>query len=161
MGRSVRAGFLRFWRGRGRQRRVVSWSCNETWNSPGLPRSECDLRLRTQVPNPFGAQGRHTRGNLLQLPPVLHRQAEADRYRGPRGPLPEEVSEVPRRRQEKLGACWLLPRANCLLAIAYRAGEDGRSHLRLLFSRFCSLSTTIFSHSCRCSELSISEICRR
>ena len=34
-------------------------SHHETWYPPRLRRSKRDLRLRTQVPHPLGAQGRH------------------------------------------------------------------------------------------------------
>src|SRR5438128_3592916 len=53
---------------------------------------EGPLRLRRHVGDPLDRRG-PSPGHLLQLPPLLHRQAEADRYPGPHRPVPEEVRE--------------------------------------------------------------------
>src|SRR5216684_4233261 len=55
---------------------------------------EGPLRLRGDLGDPLDG-GRPAPGHLLQLPPVLHRQAEADRYPGPHRSVPEEVRELP------------------------------------------------------------------
>src|SRR6266851_9774955 len=55
---------------------------------------EGPLRLRGDLGDPLDG-GRPAPGHLLQLPPVLHRQAEADRHPGPHRSVPEEVRELP------------------------------------------------------------------
>src|ERR1043165_8132676 len=46
---------------------------DETRNSPGIQRNQGTVRLRQRVYHALDAQGRATRGNLLGVPPVLHR----------------------------------------------------------------------------------------
>src|SRR6185437_2613595 len=64
---------------------------NETRNSPRIRRYHCYLRLRRDVPNPLNEEGRPARRNLLGLPPVLHRQTKAGRYRGTRRSLQQTL----------------------------------------------------------------------
>ena len=46
--------------------------------------------MRRDVEDPFHQAGAAPR-NLLELPPVLHRPAEADRHRGPRRAVHEAI----------------------------------------------------------------------
>ena len=72
---------------------------NERRNTSGLPRRKGALRLWEHVRNAVDAQGRtDTRGNLFELPPIFHGQAEADRHGGARGTFPTQVC---RRRSEE------------------------------------------------------------
>src|SRR5580700_12158282 len=48
--------------------------CYEGSHPSGLQRNARALRVRQRIYDPFDPQGRHQRGNLLRLPPVLHRQ---------------------------------------------------------------------------------------
>src|SRR5450759_1944443 len=48
------------------------------------------VRVRGDLEDPVD-QGRASPGNLLAVPPVLHRPPETDRHRGPRGTVHEEV----------------------------------------------------------------------
>src|SRR5215475_8705040 len=66
---------------------------NEGSDSSRLQRSPRALRLRQCVHDPLDSQRRHQPGNLLQLPPVLYRQAEAGGYRRTRGALSPQVRE--------------------------------------------------------------------
>src|SRR6185369_4683401 len=59
-------------------------------HSSRLPRSRGALRLRDDVEDAFDEEGTAPR-NLLELPPVLHRTAEADRHRGPRRAVHAQV----------------------------------------------------------------------
>src|SRR5205809_493674 len=62
----------------------------EARTSPRLRRCDDHVRLWRDVSD--GVDPRQLRrGNLRQLPPVLHRQAEADGHRGSHRALPEEV----------------------------------------------------------------------
>src|SRR5215471_9586837 len=73
---------------------------HEGRNSSRLRRNQCDLRVRSHVQNAVHAQGRYPRGNLFQLPPVLHWETKAGRYGGPRRALRKEVREVQSRQEE-------------------------------------------------------------
>src|ERR1700756_3627537 len=92
----------------GRADRTRRKATHETRYSSRL--SSCDgaLRLRPHVPDSLDHQGRHAaRGNLLELSPLLHWQAEAGGYRGPRRALHQEIRRrrvQSRRRQEVAGA---------------------------------------------------------
>src|SRR5262249_22456916 len=57
---------------------------------PEVLRGRSPLRLRGDLEDAFD-QARAAPRNLLELPPVLHGQAEAPRYRGPRRTLHEEI----------------------------------------------------------------------
>ena len=59
-------------------------------DSPEVPRRRGALRLRRDLEDPVDQAGAAPR-NLLELPPVLHGQAEAARYRRPRRALHQEV----------------------------------------------------------------------
>ena len=50
------------------------------------------MQLRRGDPHAF-YQAEHTRGDLFELPPILHRQAEIRRQRRTRGEVPEAVRE--------------------------------------------------------------------
>ena len=60
-----------------------------------VPRGHRPLRLRRHVADPLHQEGRPPR-HLQQLPSVLHRPAEADRHRGPRRALQQEVRRADR-----------------------------------------------------------------
>ena len=62
--------------------------------SPEVRKDQCKVRLRIDLPDAFHPQGRHRPRNLRRLPPVLHWQAEADRHRRSRGPVPSQVRAV-------------------------------------------------------------------
>src|SRR5439155_10865787 len=62
----------------------------ERRNPPQVLRCPGELRLREPVPDVLD-QGRDPSGDLLGLPPVLHRKAEADRYRRSDRAVPQEV----------------------------------------------------------------------
>src|SRR5579863_8122716 len=62
-------------------------------HSSRLQRNPCYVRVRQQLHNPLDPQGRHPRRNLLQLPSVFYRQAEADGYRRPRRAFPPQVRQ--------------------------------------------------------------------
>jgi hypothetical protein len=65
---------------------------HETRNSPRLPRCYRALRLRAHFPDAFDHKGRHVKsGNLLKLPSLFHRQAEAYRHRRARRAIHEEI----------------------------------------------------------------------
>jgi hypothetical protein len=65
---------------------------HETRNSPRLPRCYRALRLRAHFPDAFDHKGRHVKGgNLLELPSLFHRQAEAYRHRRARRAIHEEI----------------------------------------------------------------------
>src|SRR5262249_21593907 len=57
---------------------------------PQVLRGRGPLRVRSDLEDAFD-QARVASGNLLELPPVLHGQAEASRHRGPRRALHEEI----------------------------------------------------------------------
>src|SRR3954468_13256348 len=98
------------WRGRSRSSRATPWSrwsLAATWpRRPPLlswpddedrdpsrvrPRDR-SLRLRQRVPDALD-QARAARRGVLELPPVLHGQAEADGFRRPRRALPAPARE--------------------------------------------------------------------
>src|SRR6266849_166947 len=123
---------------------------HETRYSSRLSPSDSTLRLRQRLPNSLNDEGRNVaRRNLLELPPVLHRQAKISGHRRPRRALPKEIrrrrSQIQRRQEVKCGtgisACPLL--------------LDGRSHpLHHPFSQprrgaqhCCAPSTTKFSNT--------------
>src|SRR5579863_1203078 len=58
-----------------------------------IQRSARALRVRQYFFDPLDPQGRYFGGNLLELPSVLHRQAEADGHRRPRRALPPQVRQ--------------------------------------------------------------------
>src|SRR3954471_10940339 len=64
--------------------------CNETRASSAVPALQDPLCLRQRDRDPIHAR-LVQRGNLLQLPPLLHGQVQAARHRRPRGALPQEV----------------------------------------------------------------------
>ena len=73
---------------------------HERRDSSRLPRSDRSLRLRQHLQDPLDLQRPSaTRGNLLELPSVLHRKAEAGGYRRPSRTIPAEVRKG---RQEEL-----------------------------------------------------------
>ena len=77
---------------------------HEDWHSPRLPRHHGDLWLREHVHHAEHRTQRHDpRRGLLELPPVLHRQAEDPRHRRPGRQVREAVRQEPlnqARRQE-------------------------------------------------------------
>src|SRR5246127_2846856 len=92
----------------GRADRTRRKATHETRYSSRLSSWDGALRLRPHVPDSLDHQGRHAaRGNLLELSPLLHWQAEAGGYRGPRRALHQEIRRPrvqSRRRQEVAGA---------------------------------------------------------
>src|ERR1035438_2662212 len=49
--------------------------------------------MRQRLYDPLDPQGRHQRGNLFCVPPLLHRQTETGGHRGPGRALPPQVRE--------------------------------------------------------------------
>src|SRR6476619_772892 len=82
-------------------RRPSSRGHHEEEHPPRVHRDSRDLYLREHVRDAeHGEERVHPRRRLLQLPPVLHGQAEDPRHRWPRGPVrgpvrQEEVSSAP------------------------------------------------------------------
>src|SRR5690349_23806207 len=66
---------------------------DETRNSPRIRRNKCYLRLRRDVQDALDQEGRPARRNLLGLPPVLHRQTKAGRYRWTRRSLQQALRQ--------------------------------------------------------------------
>src|SRR5262249_25331025 len=69
------------------RRRLLSWPGDEGRHPPRIRARDGPLRLREHVPDPLDETGA-ARRDLLELPPVLHGQAEARRHRRPGGALP-------------------------------------------------------------------------
>ena len=61
--------------------------------------------MRKQFRDEVDSQGRHSRGNLLGLPPVLYGQTAFGRYSGTRGAVPQEIREG-HRGEVSRGASW-------------------------------------------------------
>src|SRR5882762_2091602 len=77
---------------------------HETRYSSRLSPSNRTLRLRQRLPDSLDNEGRNAaRRNLLELPPILHRQAKISRHRRPRRALPKEIrrrrSQIQRRQK--------------------------------------------------------------
>src|SRR5947208_1581560 len=66
--------------------------CSETRESPRLPARPSPVRLRKQLRDAVH-DTRDPRRNLRQVPPVLHREAEAPGHRGARGAVPPEIRD--------------------------------------------------------------------
>src|SRR2546429_6493522 len=81
------------------QSRIV---CCETRNSPCLPPSGRAVRLRQHLRDALHG-ARDSRRSVRQVPPVLHRQAEADGYGRARGALPPEIRDGEGRRLTRGG----------------------------------------------------------
>src|SRR2546422_3239230 len=64
--------------------------CSETRDSPRLPARPSPVRLRKQLRDAVHGT-RDPRRNLRQVPPVLHREAEAPGYGRARGAVPPEI----------------------------------------------------------------------
>jgi len=62
----------------------------EGWHSSGLHRHEDHVRVRRGHPDSLD-EARHPGGSLLQVPPVLHGQAEVHGHRRPRRAVPAKV----------------------------------------------------------------------
>src|SRR5881392_3940809 len=71
---------------------LLSWPGDEGRHSPGVRPRHRALRLRQHVHDAFHEAGA-ARRDLLELPPVLHRQAEARRHGRPGGALPAAAGE--------------------------------------------------------------------
>src|SRR5437660_6257321 len=69
-------------------------------HSSEVPRRRGQMRLRRDMEDPVD-QARAAPRNLLELPSVLYRQAEADRHRGPRRAVYEEVRRADVREPEE------------------------------------------------------------
>src|SRR5262249_4706046 len=100
-----RRGSLRCWPGKCRSRgqmasalssqeatspprqRLLSWPGDEGRHPPRIRARDGSLRLREYLPDPLDEAGA-ARRDLLELPPVLHGQAEARPHRRPGGALP-------------------------------------------------------------------------
>src|SRR6266516_993199 len=107
---AVRPGFAGFAVETGRDERQP----HETRYSPRLSRRLSRrygaLRLRPHVPDALDHQRRHdARGNLLELPPLLHRQAETCGHRRPRRALQQEIRRrrLQSRHRQKIGQSFL------------------------------------------------------
>src|SRR5204863_922458 len=70
--------------------RFVQGVPSEGRHSPEVSRSRGPLRMRRDVEDAID-QERAAPRDLLELPPVLHRPAEADRHRRPRGAVHQEI----------------------------------------------------------------------
>ena len=62
-------------------------------HSSGLSRNNHSVRLRQHCRGWFHETG-HTRGDLLQLPPVFYRQTEVDRYGRPHRTIQKKIRKV-------------------------------------------------------------------
>src|SRR3954453_19668838 len=74
------------------RRPLLSWVRNEDRHPSRVRPGARPLRLRQRVPDPLD-QGRAARRGLLELPPVLHGEAEADGLGRPRRALPAPPRE--------------------------------------------------------------------
>src|SRR5260221_8852615 len=79
------------------KRPLLSWPGDEGRDPPRLRPCNRALQLRKHVHDAFDA-ARVARGDLLELPPVLHRQAEARRHGRPCGTVPAAAREGRARR---------------------------------------------------------------
>ena len=99
----------------GRQRRqakppLLSWPGHEGRHPPRVRPRDRALRLREHVHHAFD-EARAARRDLLELPPVLHRQAEARRHGRPRRALPAAAREGRARRARARPKPWHRPSA--------------------------------------------------
>src|ERR1039458_9589131 len=94
--------------------------------------------MRQRLYDPFDPQGRHQRGNLFRVPPLLHRQTEAGGHRRPGRALPPQVREERCRQGSSSQGRGGESRGRKELTSARASARASAAAEALLCSSFCS-----------------------